>query len=65
MAKPMVAGMSKRQIDDWEVESALETLLRAEEITKDKNLMTKVKALAKKKDKAMTSAGLICGRMSK
>lgn len=31
---------------DWQVEDAMRTLMRAEEIRKDKKLMAKVKAMA-------------------
>lgn len=37
---------ARKQYDDWEVEDALRTLQRAEEIEKDTKLMAKVKALA-------------------
>lgn len=36
-------------LSDWEVEDALRTLIRADEIKKDKKLMGKVKELAKQK----------------
>lgn len=40
---------ARKQYDDWEVEDALRTLQRAEEIEKDTKLMAKVKALAQQK----------------
>ena len=53
------------KFDQWEVEDALGTLLRADEIGKNKELMKQVMALAKKKDSSMVEAGLIKKQMSK
>jgi hypothetical protein len=45
MAKNSIAS----PVEDWEVEDALRTLIRAKEIQKDPKLLAKVQALAKKK----------------
>lgn len=45
--------------NDWEVESAFDTLVRAEEIQKDPAMMKKVEALAKKKMAALEKTGLV------
>ena len=42
-----------KQTDDWEVENALSTLLRAKEIEKDTKLMAKVRKLAEEKMKSV------------
>lgn len=47
MAKIKSIGM--KQEDDWMAEDAMRTLMRAEEIKKDKKLMAKVSAMAKQK----------------
>ncbi len=41
-------------MDDWQVDDALRTLQRAEEIKKDPKLMAKVRAMAKDKLAALT-----------
>lgn len=50
--------MSKKY-DEWEVRNALDTLTRAEEIKKDKNLMKKVKQLSEQNTKAVTAAEIL------
>ena len=45
--------------DKWEVESALETLLQADVISKDKALMKEVMKCAKEQDEALDNIGLI------
>lgn len=47
MAKIKSIGMKSE--DDWMVEDAMRTLMRADEIRKDKKLMAKVSAMAKEK----------------
>ena len=42
-----------KEMDKWEVESALSTLRRADEIRKDPRMMTKVKSLAQEQIKAL------------
>jgi hypothetical protein len=49
----------------YEVEGALETLLRADQIGKDKDMMKQVMILAKQKDASMVEAGLIKKQMMK
>lgn len=41
--------------DNWEVEEALRTLIRAKEIEKDEKLMEKVRKLAEEKMKSAAS----------
>ena len=45
--------------DEWEVQHALDTLLRAEEIKADKRMMKKVTALAKKQQARLSKSGII------
>jgi len=45
--------MPKRKIDEWEVNGAIDTLQRAEEIMKDKTLMPHIKRQLKKKTAAI------------
>jgi len=47
MGKIKSIGMKSE--DDWMVEDAIRTLMRAKEIRNDKKLMAKVSALAKEK----------------
>ncbi len=49
MAKKSNAIAVRAGEDDWEIESALRTLLEAEKIEKNPDLMKKVRALAKSK----------------
>jgi hypothetical protein len=42
-----------REMDKWEIESALSTLRRADEIRKDPKMMNKVKSLAQEQIKAL------------
>lgn len=53
--KSVVAAASPADMEDWRVQDALSTLLRAREIRKDPKLMAKVKALAKTKLAEMQS----------
>ncbi len=54
MAKKITIGM--QQADrDWETEDAFRTLCRAEEIRKDKKLMSKVQAFAQEQMKRTAS----------
>lgn len=50
MPKTKTAGLTGP--DNWEVEEALRTLIRAKEIEKDAKLMEKVRKLAEEKMKA-------------
>jgi len=43
----------------WEAEDALRTLIRAEEIKKDKDLMKRVETLAKKQQQDAEKLGLL------
>ncbi len=45
---PTVSAASKSEMRKWEIESALSTLKRADEIRKDSKLMNDVKDLARK-----------------
>ena len=45
----------KKGPDEWEIKDAAQTLLRAEEIKADKDLMDKVKPVLSKKVKALKS----------
>mgnify|MGYP001290765650 CR=1 FL=1 len=47
MGKIKSIGMKSE--DDWEVEDAMRTLMRAKEIRNDNKLMAKVSAMAKEK----------------
>ena len=42
-----------KEMDKWEIESALSTLRRADEIRKDPKMMNKVKSLAQEQIKAL------------
>jgi hypothetical protein len=42
-----------KEMEKWEIESALSTLRRADEIRKDPRMMTKVKSLAQEQIKAL------------
>jgi len=44
--KPTISGPSKSEMRKWEIESALSTLKRADEIRKDTKMMADVKRLA-------------------
>ncbi len=44
-----IKSIGMKSEDDWMVEDAMRTLLRAKEIRNDKKLMAKVSALAKEK----------------
>jgi hypothetical protein len=44
---PTVSSSSKSEMRKWEIESALSTLKRADEIRKDSKLMNDVKKMAK------------------
>ena len=44
---------ASKEMDKWEVESALSTLRRADEIRKNPSMMTKVKSLAQEQIKAL------------
>lgn len=41
-------------VDRWEVESALDTLIRAEELKTDKKMMKAVKTESKRRQKALS-----------
>lgn len=53
---------SSKEMEKWEIESALSTLRRADEIRKDPKMMTKVKSLAQEQIKAL---GGVVGGASK
>lgn len=42
-----------KEMNDWEIESDLRTLIKAKEIRADKKRMQKIRALAKKKAEEM------------
>ena len=48
-----IAAPIKKEMDRWEIESALSTLRRADEIRKNPSMMTKVKSLAQEQIKAL------------
>lgn len=48
-------GKKEKKIEDWEVQSALDCLIRAKEIQANTELMAKVKAKAKGMKAAITS----------
>lgn len=50
-----VKEMKDDKYEDWKVEDAASTLLRAEEIKQDSKMMSKVAPLLAKKKKAITS----------
>ena len=52
VSKP-IASPAKKEMDKWEIESALSTLRRADEIRKNPSMMTKVKSLAQEQIKAL------------
>ena len=56
-----VAGPSTKQQKDWETEEAMRTMMRAEEIKRDKPMMKRVSAMMKMKrqdmDRIMTIRG--------
>lgn len=62
MAKASTAIASD---NDWEVEDALRTLTRAEEIKKNPKMMAKVRAMAKDKIKRMQGLGLVAEAQAK
>ncbi len=52
--KPSIASkLKKRGIDEWEIRSSADSLLRAEEIKNDKDLMIKVNQELDKRKKAL------------
>jgi hypothetical protein len=72
MRLPPIAGESVMypekkmgKFELYEVEIALDTLLRADQIGKDKDLMKQVMILAKRKDTSMVEAGLIKKQMKR
>lgn len=60
-AMPTSIGVNKRsrKREEWEINDDLQTLVRAEEIKKDKARMADVKKLAKKKIERMQSLSSI------
>ena len=52
MPKYKTTGTPAADSNDWEVEDALRTMMRAKEIEKDTKLMEKVRKLAEQKMKA-------------
>lgn len=48
-----IATPIKKEIDRWEIESALSTLKRADEIRKDPKMMSHVQKLAQEQIKAL------------
>jgi len=48
-----IAAPVRKEMDKWEIESALSTLRRADEIRKNPSMMTKVKSLAQEQIKAL------------
>jgi hypothetical protein len=61
--KPIAIMEGEEKEDSWEIDSACETLMRAEEIKKDEDLMEKVnKKLKKKMGSIKSVADLISAR---
>lgn len=54
-SNPNSFGRRMRKIDEWEVKSAVDTLIKAEEIKKDDKLMKLVRAEIKKKKLALAN----------
>lgn len=52
-SSPMISSPSKAEIRKWEVESAMNTLRRADEIRKDSKMMNDVKKLAQEQIKML------------
>jgi len=52
-SKPTVSSSSKAEMRKWEVESAMNTLRRADEIRKDAKMMGDVKKLAQEQIKML------------
>ncbi len=52
-SSPMVSMSSKTEMRKWEVESAMNTLRRADEIRKDTKMMNDVKKLAQEQIKML------------
>lgn len=55
-----VSGISKAEARKWEVESAMNTLRRAEEIRKDNKMMNDVKKFAQEQIKML--GGMVKGK---
>ena len=51
--KSVIKAIPSKEMEKWEIESALSTLRRADEIRKDPKMMTKVKSLAQEQIKAL------------
>jgi hypothetical protein len=49
----LLSGPNKNEMRKWEIESALSTLKRADEIRKDSKMMTDVKKLAQEQMSAL------------
>ncbi len=56
----IVSGVSKAEARKWEVESAMNTLRRAEEIRKDNKMMNDVKKFAQEQIKML--GGMVKGK---
>ena len=52
-SSPMISSSSKAEMRKWEVESAMNTLRRADEIRKDTKMMGDVKRLAQEQIKML------------
>lgn len=52
-SSPMISSPSKSEMRKWEVESAMNTLRRADEIRKDSKMMNDVKRLAQEQIKML------------
>lgn len=59
MAASIAVNKRNKKRDEWEINDDLQTLVRAEEIKKDKERMADVKKLAKKKIERMQSLSSI------
>jgi hypothetical protein len=57
---PTVSAASKSEMRKWEIESALSTLKRAEEIRKDSKMMNDVKKMAQEQIKML--GGMVKGK---
>ena len=52
-SSPIVSSSSKAEMRKWEIESAMNTLRRADEIRKDNKMMNDVKRLAQEQIKML------------
>lgn len=55
MPQSVAEKLEKRRMDEWEIRSAADSLLRAEEIKADKELMKEVQKELEKRKKALNA----------